>query len=438
MFMEEFVTLGVGVVSGSVAVLAVWGIVSFARRRSLHRRNEKRERIITSIEEKWTDVDSIIASYRTGRITTDDFRSSLSDKVEVINRIYKPCLHQLDIFFVKYTEKLIEEYNRMIESAAGSVAKYGGAVAGLISSHAEMPSVFEMTRDDDKEATVVSQEEVITKDTLTDQPVIESTIEQLAVDNGSQLPVSSEEDVVSAMEKASAEEGELPLEIFIQMETASGIEEVKKLKPVPEEKKETAETVVSPEILKRKESTEVLEKERTEGKEQTVSSSAPSGDYPEETMVTERGQQFSFSEKVSSGIAASSPAGIGTKEIKVPSDAEHSEDEATMVEAAVEPLPVKIPPIPHIEPPPPPPLRTVKPPPFIVPRQPAPVLSGQAEEAAQPATIYDIEAETIIADRNELLGVLKKTEPQVDKSQLGITGDDVSDMLDQFFGGTKR
>jgi hypothetical protein len=435
--MDEFVTLGVGIVSGSVAMLAVWGIVSFARRKSLHRRNEKRERIVVSVEEKWTDVDSIIASYRTGRMTADDFRSSLSEKVEVINRIYKPCLHQLDIFFVKYTEKLIEEYNRMIESAAGSVIKPGGAVTELISSPSEMPFVLEGARAYDEEATVVSQEESITKDALRGQTVTESTIKRQPDDNGPQIPTNDEE-VISAMEEASAEEGELPLETFIEMETASGIEEVKELKPVLEEKKEKVETIAAAEIPKAKEPTEVLEKEHAEGKEHKIIPPSTVPDYSEETMLTEPKQQFSFTERVASDISCSSSAGIGTKEDNAPSDEEHSEDEATLVEAAVEPLPVKIPPAPHIEPPLPTSLRTVKPPPFVVPRQPAPVLSGQAEEAAQPATIYDIEAETIIADRNELLGASKIPEPQVDKSQLGITGDDVSDMLDQFFGGTKH
>ncbi|MGA2508309.1 MAG: hypothetical protein ABSF80_12630 [Chitinispirillaceae bacterium] len=436
--MDEFVTLGVGIVSGSVAMLAVWGIVSFARRKSLHRRNEKRERIVVSVEEKWTDVDSIIAAYRTGRMTADDFRSSLSEKVEIINRIYKPCLHQLDIFFVKYTEKLIEEYNRMIESAAGSVIKPGGAVTELISSPSEMPSILEGARADDEEATVVSQEESITKDAMRGQTVTESTIKQLPDDNVPQIPTNVEEEVISAMEKASAEEGEMPLETFIEMETASGIEEVKEMKPVLEGKKEKAETVAAAEIPKVKEATEVLEKEHAEGKEHKISPPSAVPDYSEETMLTEPKQQFSFTERVASDIAGSSSAGIGTTEDNTPSDEEHSEDEATMVEAAVEPLPVKIPPVPLIEPPLPTRLRTVKPPPFVVPRQPAPVLSGQTEEAAHPATIYDIEAETIIADRNELLGVSKIPEPQVDKSQLGITGDDVSDMLDQFFGGTKH
>jgi hypothetical protein len=58
-------------------------------------------------------------------------------------------------------------------------------------------------------------------------------------------------------------------------------------------------------------------------------------------------------------------------------------------------------------------------------------------ESVEPATIYDIEAEaeTIIADRNELLGTKppEKEEQPKSSSSLGITGDDISTQLDNYF-----
>jgi hypothetical protein len=421
--MDDFVTLGVGIVTGSVTVLVAWCLVSFARRKSSRLRNEKSERIMISIEELWTEVDGIIASYRTGRITADAFRVSLSEKILVINRIYKPSLHRLDIFFVKYTEKLIEEYNRMVESAASGVSRQG-TDSGLISFPAEAKPPYD-DRHYEEEATVVS-----TGTSLTKQQDAGPNIEQQVFNKVADLP-AEEEEIISAMAEASKAGDELSIETLLEMETGTGTVEVIEPKPVSDEKKETAEpAVVRSEIPKEAESPEIEEKSLAEKKEQEGTTSASASEYSEETMVAEPEPQFSFTEKASSVIPAS-PTDVEIVEPEAPSEAESSEDEETMAEAAV-PLPVKKPAVPQVALPPS--LRT----PFVLPQQPAPVVAGESEEVAQPATIYDIEAETIIADRNDLLGTSKVTEPQVEKSNLGITGDDVSDMLDQFFGGSKH
>jgi hypothetical protein len=55
------------------------------------------------------------------------------------------------------------------------------------------------------------------------------------------------------------------------------------------------------------------------------------------------------------------------------------------------------------------------------------------DESVEPATIYDIEAETIIADRSEILRTKKPVKEESSKNSLGITGDDISTQLDNFF-----
>jgi len=389
--MNEQLTLAVAAGAGAVVALVVTGLFDFLRRRASRLQHEKSNRIMTSVEEKWTDVDSIIASYRISRITAEEFQSSLMDKIEVINHIYKPCLHLLDIFFVKYTEKLIEDYNRMIESSAGGMLRQKSTSVELrvLEDH---PA--------EEEATVVSKEEIAVKEgpSTSTLPVVESP--------------ADEEEAVVAMAGVSGEEDELPIETFLEMETGAGIigEAIEPAPVAKEQKKEKKAPAISVEMRKDKPATLPVEEKEVAEKE---------AEYPAETMVAEPESQFTLAEKVSSAAPPSPPPPdieLTEHEAEAP-----AEDEETMAESAVS-FPVKIPFEPHTEPPQP-----------VTPLQQQP----SEETVQQPATIYDIEAETIIADRNELLGVQNAAELQTEKIQLGITGDDVSDMLDQFFGGKK-
>lgn len=393
--MDDYLILVAGAAAAGAAIM--FGIMVFAgylRRRSLRRKNEQRERVMTSVEEKWTDVDSLVAGYRLGRIAGDDFRKGLADKIEVINRVYKPSLHKLDIFFVKYTEKLIEEYTRMIESAAAGIARQGSAQAEALSGVEE---------EDEKEAaTVVSG--VIGE---------EEPAEQAAFQAGTTAQETGEEEATTM---AAGQEDDLPLETFLEMETGTGsMSELAEAAEVPAQE-ETLEGVEAVNAVQAVQAPEQEEKGPATPAAPALPAiakapvAAKKGKTEEEPEATQTGPMpdFAFAEKAPA--AEEEPAVAAVVEEKG-----EDADEETMAEAAVQ-IPVRVP---------------VMPP-------PQPAFKGEEETVQQPATIYDIEAETIIADRNELLGVNKKPEPQPEKSSLGITGDDVSDMLDQFFGGGKR
>jgi hypothetical protein len=382
MFMDEIIMLVAGAIAGCSAALAGGGLVIFLHNRVSRLRNEKRERIISFIEEKWLEADGIIISYRTGQITADAFRQSLLVKIGDINRRYKPNLHQLDIFFVKYTERLIDDYNRMIETADGKHAPAPVLMSSPVSSAPEEQPVAEEV------ATVVFKEEAAINEPPIEQPVIKKQ----AVESGSEAPIAesaasvpaTEEEIVSAMAEVSQSEEELPLETFLEMKTLAGTEEAIGAASPPEDRKKPVELLAPDHLQKEKSSAHVTRKEPA----------LPSSDAcAEETIVT--------------GRPSLQPPEV--KEASM-SEGKPSEEEETMAGAAVS-FPVRIPVVPPAVP------------------------AFSREEVAQPATIYDIEAETIIADRNELINTPKAAEQHADKSNLGITGDDVSDMLDKFFGG---
>jgi hypothetical protein len=391
--MNELLTPAPWAGAGAALTLVITAVFVFFRRRALHRRNARRDRIITSVQEKWTDVDSILASYRAERISTEVFRSSILEKIETINRTYKPGVHVLDIFFVKYTEKLIEEYSRMAES---------GVVETIQRETVSM--MFSPLTAAAKKAQKIAPEK---------EPAPVSTIETPMQETEHETMLRlAENDVVNAVAESSKEEKDLPLETFLEMDTGSGvIGETARATAAPEELKEEEAPLIAPEEKAPRLQYPVKEK----------AAAAPAvATFTEETMRSGPAAKFSLADKVS----AATPAPVKETNIVKRED----EDEETMAEDAVS-FPVKMPDAPRVEPP-----RPVTP---LIPRTPAP--ESNDETIQQPATMYDIEAETIIADRNELLGVSREAEPKVtgDKSQIGITGDDVSDMLDQFFAGKK-
>ena len=410
--MNELLTPAIWAGGGAGLTLFIIALVALLRRKTAQRRNARRDRIITSVQEKWTDVDSILVSYRTGKISADAFRNALSEKVEVINRTYKPGVHLLDIFFVKYTEKLIEEYNRVIETGVVE-ASQRETVSVSISPVREIfgKAVKAAAREED--ATLVS-----------------ATAIPLPVNTPETILHPSEDVVASAIEEVAKEEKDVPLESFIEMDAGAGeragMAATTAVVDEPKEEKEEDAKEVDKEEDKEKD----IEEEKGEAAsahepavEKVVSGTLPPAAveqaYPEETLATESGSQFSLADKVS---ACAPPISIDA--VTKP----EGEDEKVMAEAAVS-FPVKLPGVQKSD--------SSQQDTF---QQPPPASEiGREETIQQQTAIDDVEAETIIADRNELLGVGKEAEQKTltDRNQIGITGDDVSDMLDQFFGGKK-
>jgi hypothetical protein len=382
--MNELLTPVLWAGAGAGVTLLIMFLVFFLRRNVLRRRNARRDRIITAVQEKATDVDSLIVAYRAGKIDIDEFRNSLSEKIEIINRTYKPGIHLLDIFFIKYAEKLIEEYYRMLDTGVVESSQRE-TVAFSISP------LTQVIKKAEKESKIPAEEAV-----------------------AATAPELSEDAVISAIAESSKEEKELPLEKYLEMDAGTGVigetagiiseheawKEEKKPFITQEKKLVTEATTDKTAKETKKRKAEDTDKEDKEPIFKPTAAPAPvEAEFPAETMIVD--SEFAFSDTVS----ADTPGAV--KEEKSAAAGTDKEDEETMAEAAVS-FPVKMHITPHQEPP-------------------------------QPVTIDDVEAETIIADRSELLGVNKAAggEPQADKSQLGITGDDVSNMLDQFFGGKK-
>lgn len=395
-----------GAGAGAAVMLAAGAVVLLFRRKAAQKRNARRDRIITAVQEKITDIDSLIGSYRAGKTSLDEFKESLSEKIEIINRTYKPGMHLLDIFFVKYTEKLIEDYFRMIETGVVDLS-LRETVAFTVSPLSRI--VRKEKKGMAEEATVISP--AAAKAGEPEPPAPEP------------LPEISGDAVLSAMAESAEDKKEPPLEAFLAEEKSSAssvIGATAGIAEPAEEEKESEPFALDGEMTEETARTEAASKESAKPVSAPETAPADSG-FAEETMIIDKERQFTFPEKMQEEAAAT----VVEKEQRT---AKPRKDEDETLAAAAVSFPVRIPTPSHGMPPKP-----------VAPaKKPARVPEIHEETLPQPSTICDIEAETIIADRGELLNAGKPSpQQQPEKSQIGITGDDVSDMLDQFFGSKK-
>jgi len=110
---SSFLYLVVGFLAGTLAsgLLLLW--ISNQNKKKQDASLENRNQIIRSIAEIFTDIDSLITSFRTDLLSEDKFRSSLYSKLDAANKIYKPNMHLLDLYFVKFTDMQFARYHQL-------------------------------------------------------------------------------------------------------------------------------------------------------------------------------------------------------------------------------------------------------------------------------------------------------------------------------------
>jgi len=114
--MNASLSLLIGIIVGVAAASVVWFAVGAAKRKKHEGQKRAKEEVMTAIGELLADADAYEASYRCGAITASRFSQGLIDKVNAITRPLRTNMHILDVFFVKYAEQQVDEYMRMIEN----------------------------------------------------------------------------------------------------------------------------------------------------------------------------------------------------------------------------------------------------------------------------------------------------------------------------------
>ncbi|MBN1129896.1 MAG: hypothetical protein JXA71_12965 [Chitinispirillaceae bacterium] len=395
-----------GFIAGCIFVLLVWGLTALIGSKARQKKSARKDEIISSIENKWIDVDGIIQSYRQGRLLENVFRNELARKLEAINRLFKPAMHQMDLYYVKYTEKIIAENNRFLNEEIPMVrptAAFKALPESAMERYREQEMLPEDTPQESEVETGISQPpEPAFEATAAREPAMEDALPDQSAEQPEQEPqeeaFNQDEPVISAMEAESSSEASdiLPIETFLEMETGTGMA-AEQVNPAEESGIEDA----FPESSQSQEAPTPYVAEET-----NISPQPPAVDR---TTPEEDEQLFEGGEQPD----ALPPPPVFAQRQEAPDYPEETMSEEPVYEYA----PMSTP---DDEPVPPPP-------PFD--RQPG----QKRDETVEPATIYDIEAETIIADRSEIMGTKKPPKEESQRSGLGITGDDISDQLDNFF-----
>jgi hypothetical protein len=411
-----------GFVVGCIVVFAAWGISALMAGASRRKENERNDGIISSIESTWTDADSMITSFRSGQLTETAFKNGLAGKIEAINRLYKPSLHQLDIFFIKYTEKLLEEYRQLIAGGA-AVDRFTAEQTADQTMLQEAPGADDTTSlrdatDEDAGVSTIASPPIESgyEATPQEEAVLEPAGE-MGMESTIVAPAAEEEPVVAAMTEAENQgEPEIPIETYLDMEPGTSLAEEPVLidQPGIDERPTASEEQEQPIPMSYDIQAETPEDTLPQEvqPQEIYDSTTP---QQQEEAVSDEGQ-FEMSTSVYPAMEDQPAQPQFADETMVDQPAFDYSAESAEASEATE----------AIEQPP------RMPPPFAPPsRDRGP--GYKRDETVEPATIYDIEAETIIADRNEIIGTKKPAKEEPPKNSLGITGDDISTQLDNYF-----
>lgn len=105
-------SLSVGLILGIMIASGVWAVL-LALVRNERKSMRERNVVVRGITEECAEAEKIISSPAAKTMNAHGLRSALSPKVEKIRKTLMTNMHLLDIFFVKYVESLADSYQRM-------------------------------------------------------------------------------------------------------------------------------------------------------------------------------------------------------------------------------------------------------------------------------------------------------------------------------------
>lgn len=131
---------------------------------------EERNNLLQSIAEMFVNIDALFDSFRSGFIKADGFTQTVNSKLNAINKIFKTNLHLLDAYQAKYIDSQFDKYSEQIKSK-------------FINSHCDDNSMLEnqeLAIVDDKIETELSEAENV-KNSVQDnvnENIVNSNIEE--------------------------------------------------------------------------------------------------------------------------------------------------------------------------------------------------------------------------------------------------------------------
>jgi hypothetical protein len=111
---QSYMSLFFGAVIGAVVCFLTMVAVSVLKKQSSNKNTAGREKVMHQIGEFCAEIDSLITSNKEGILNNAGIQTALRKKNDEIIRLLKPNMHILDVYFVKYMDYVQKDYQKYL------------------------------------------------------------------------------------------------------------------------------------------------------------------------------------------------------------------------------------------------------------------------------------------------------------------------------------
>jgi|GEM_PF-6165439 len=105
-----------GMFIGSAIASLVWWYLIRTEKDKTSALDRERDEAMSSIGDLWSQADKLFSSYKSGAITEIVLQKTLISKLDAIDNILRPNLHLFEVYYVKYIESLMAGYRKKISN----------------------------------------------------------------------------------------------------------------------------------------------------------------------------------------------------------------------------------------------------------------------------------------------------------------------------------
>jgi hypothetical protein len=141
----EPVSLLIGVIAGGCVASAIWVIANIIIGNKGKAERTERNSVISSIGERIAETDSLLVSFSAGVTSGERVKGQILKNIEAIQSLYKPNLFLFDVFYTKYIDTLLIRYTEYVKNVTTIVKQPPVVVDHFAEAAAvaiEQPPVF--------------------------------------------------------------------------------------------------------------------------------------------------------------------------------------------------------------------------------------------------------------------------------------------------------
>lgn len=114
---QSYMSLFIGAVLGAVVCFLTILAVNLLKKQLSSKNTAGREKIMHQIGELCAEIDSLIISNKEGILNNAGIQTALRKKNDEIIRLLKPNMHILDVYFVKYMDYVQKDYQKYLTAS---------------------------------------------------------------------------------------------------------------------------------------------------------------------------------------------------------------------------------------------------------------------------------------------------------------------------------